>query len=131
MVLESWRRTPPSVDIEHVEPPVVRKLFLANEIKIVDIREEWEYELHHIPGSILVPMDVITFILPRFNFKKIAIVCEHGNRSTRLVNGFPGLFKGMKVYNMLGGIDRWIKLGYEVACRMDENGTLYRRFLNF
>lgn len=129
MVQTTWRRSPFLPNVEHVKPPFVRKLYRENEIKIIDVRFEWEYEDHHIPGSILVPMHVLDQVLPNLGLNKIAIVCEHGNRTTWLVNNKYYLFKGMKVYNMIGGMESWMRFGYEVEKGMDENGEIWKRFL--
>jgi rhodanese-related sulfurtransferase len=34
----------------------------------------------------------------------------------------PDLWKGKKVYYMIGGMAGWMSMGYEVESGMDENG---------
>ncbi len=127
------RRTPYYANIQSVPPSIVRRLIKSNAIKIIDIRQPWEYEDHHIPGSILIPLDYIDDLLPLFltkiNTNSFAIVCEHANRSTWLIFNKPYLFEGYKVYNMLGGMELWMRMGYEVDKGVDDNGTLWYKLL--
>ena len=49
---------------------------------LVDVREPWEYELCHLPGSVLVPLAT----LPRFCEESdpsltYVFICHHGIRS--------------------------------------------------
>ncbi|QGA53253.1 rhodanese-like domain-containing protein [Sulfolobus sp. E5-1-F] len=130
MMLITERRSPFYPNIQDVPPSVIRKLTKNKAITLIDIRQPWEYEDHHIPGSILLPLDYFEELFPLIlNNKHVAIVCEHANRSTWLVYTKPSLFKEVKVYNMLGGIELWMMMGYEVEKGMDENGTLWYKLL--
>ncbi|WP_338604284.1 rhodanese-like domain-containing protein [Sulfolobus tengchongensis] len=124
------RRTPYYPNIQDVPPSIVRRLIKSSNLTVIDIRQPWEYEDHHIPGSILLPLDYFDDLFPLINKNAVAIVCEHANRSTWLVYTKPYLFEGLKVYNMLGGMELWMRMGYEVKKGMDENGTLWYKLLN-
>jgi 3-mercaptopyruvate sulfurtransferase SseA len=41
----------------------------------------------------------------------------------------PDLWKGKKVYYMIGGMAGWMSMGYEVESGMDENGVLWQKWL--
>ncbi|WP_432517952.1 rhodanese-like domain-containing protein [Saccharolobus islandicus] len=124
------RRSPFYPNIQNVPPSVIRKLVKNKEIQLIDIRQPWEYEDHHIPGSILLPLDYFEDLFQlMLNKSNIGIICEHANRSTWLVYTKPSLFKEVKVYNMLGGIELWMMMGYEVEKGMDDNGTLWYKLL--
>ncbi|ACP36774.1 Rhodanese domain protein [Sulfolobus islandicus Y.G.57.14] len=130
MMLITERRSPFYPNIQNVPPSVIRKLVKNKEIQLIDIRQPWEYEDHHIPGSILLPLDYFEDLFQlMLNKSNIGIICEHANRSTWLVYTKPSLFKEVKVYNMLGGIELWMMMGYEVEKGMDDNGTLWYKLL--
>ncbi|ACP39386.1 rhodanese-like domain-containing protein [Saccharolobus islandicus] len=130
MMLITERRSPFYPNIQNVPPSVIRKLVKNKEIQLIDIRQPWEYEDHHIPGSILLPLDYFEDLFQlMLNKSNIGIICEHANRSTWLVYTKPSLFKEVKVYNMLGGIELWMMMGYEVEKGMDNNGTLWYKLL--
>lgn len=134
-MLITERRSPFYPNIQNVPPSVIRKLVKNKAITLIDVRQPWEYEDHHIPGSILLPLDyfkeLFPLVLSKNNLVKngVAIICEHANRSTWLVYTEPSLFKEVKVYNMLGGIELWMIMGYEIEKGMDDNGTLWYKLL--
>lgn len=78
-------------------------------IKLLDVRESWEFDTCHIAGSILIPMDEIPNKLDQLNKDQtIAVICHHGRRSLNIANyleqnGFTQLI------NLTGGIDAWAK----------------------
>jgi len=126
-------RSPFYPNIIHEWPSVIRRKIEEEKEKIlvIDIREEWEYADHHIPNSLLIPMSSFPVIFPRLGIKdkEIVIVCEHGNRSTYLVNTYAELFKNYKVYNMLGGVSLWMRLGYEIERGLNGNSELLKNRL--
>lgn len=75
---------------------------------ILDVREQYEYEAEHIPGSVLIPLNQ----LYSGGYKEldqdtpILVVCRSGRRSAQaseflVKQGFSS------VYNLLGGILEW------------------------
>ena len=77
------------------------------ELLLLDVREHYEYELCHLEGSLLIPMNTVPqhlHDLPKD--KNIVVYCHHGMRSAAIVNflksnGFE------KVSNLEGGIHAW------------------------
>jgi rhodanese-related sulfurtransferase len=78
-------------------------------VRVLDVRSSEEYrDLGHIPGAILLPVDLVASALatlPR-DGRKLLICCEHGIRSSaaaRLLalGGFPDLL------NLKGGMSMW------------------------
>jgi rhodanese-related sulfurtransferase len=94
--------------IEEISPSDAKKLIDENkEIKLLDVRERWEYNISHIQNSILIPLSEFN---SRFNElnpdDNIIVVCHHGVRSYRVTEFL--LSKGFKkVKNLQGGIDAW------------------------
>ncbi|WP_314149806.1 ThiF family adenylyltransferase [uncultured Leifsonia sp.] len=78
---------------------------------LLDVREPWEADIAEIPGSLLVPLDVVVRDAPgvaaRLGDDPLVIVCHHGIRAEtarRLLAdaGTPGLV-------LAGGIDAWAR----------------------
>lgn len=79
----------------------------SNTLTLVDVRELWEYELCHLPGSVLVPLATIPrFIEDADPSLSYVFICHHGIRSARATafasaNGFEN------VSNLTGGVAAW------------------------
>jgi rhodanese-related sulfurtransferase len=79
----------------------------GDKLVLLDVREEWEYSLAKLDGSILIPLGTIPQSLARLNRdSEIIAICHHGMRSADATNfllqqGFPN------VKNLVGGIDAW------------------------
>jgi|BEDMetMinimDraft_2_1075160.scaffolds.fasta_scaffold00103_15 rhodanese-related sulfurtransferase len=111
-----------------VPPFMVRTMWKSGKIVIVDIREPWEYQSHHIPGALLIPMNYLELASSFLRTREVAVVCEHANRSTRVTRERPHLFK--LAYNMLGGMEGWMRNGFEVVSGYDEGAEFYKTFLH-
>ena len=76
-------------------------------IKLLDVREPFEYEQARIEGSTLVDQTLVQEILASWDkATPIILQCHHGMRSMQAAqflaqNGFTNLA------NMTGGIDAW------------------------
>lgn len=76
---------------------------------LLDVREPWEFERVHIPGSQLIPMQQIPARLNELNpQQEIVVICHHGTRSMYVANflvsnGFNN------VINLSRGVDGWAK----------------------
>ena len=85
-----------------------------DDVLLIDVREQWEYDQAHIPGITLIPMSEIESRLHEIpTDKEVIVTCRSGNRSGQVTNylrqsGFNN------VHNMEGGIVAWQKAGYEV-----------------
>ena len=79
----------------------------GDKLVLVDVREEWEYSLAKLDGSILIPLGTLPQSLARLiRDSEIIAICHHGMRSADATNfllqqGFPN------VKNLVGGIDAW------------------------
>lgn len=76
---------------------------------LIDVREQWEFDTVHLPGSKLIPLAELPFELNNLNRNQdLVVICHHGIRSRRAAlwleqQGFN------KVINLKGGIDAWAK----------------------
>jgi len=82
---------------------------INNKAIILDVREEWEYDICHIEGSILIPMGKITERIGELNKEDLTIiVCHHGIRS-RMVGKYLVGLGFSNIINLTGGVDLWAK----------------------
>lgn len=83
------------------------RLDKGDKLVLLDVREDWEYSLAKIDGSILVPLGTLPQSLPRLNREsEIIAICHHGMRSADATNFL--LQQGFSnVKNLVGGIDAW------------------------
>ncbi|HEY7531347.1 MAG TPA: rhodanese-like domain-containing protein [Nitrospiraceae bacterium] len=83
------------------------RLDKGEKLVLLDVREQWEYDLAKLNGSILVPLATLPQAISKLNRdSEIIAICHHGMRSADATNflvqqGFP------KVKNLVGGIDAW------------------------
>ena len=87
----------------------VNEMIKANPIlKIVDVREQWEYDKGHIENSKHIPMGQIPSSIELFSdTNEYVIVCHHGIRSRTVALYLEQ--KGVKanLYNLSGGMEQW------------------------
>ena len=78
-----------------------------DQLQLIDVREDWEYEHCQIAHSIHVVLHSIPERLAEFDRQKpLVLICHHGVRSLMACQyleqqGFSNL------YNLTGGIDAW------------------------
>ena len=100
----------PEVDIH-----TVAEIKDREDVFLLDVREQWEYDEGHIPGVTLLPIGEVPARLDEIpTDKEVIVTCRSGNRSGQVTdylrqNGFDN------VHNMQGGIVAWDEAGYEVA----------------
>ncbi|NOZ71445.1 MAG: rhodanese-like domain-containing protein [Chloroflexi bacterium] len=97
-----------------IQPSDVLPLLNRDDVIILDVREQFEYDEGHIPGVTLVPLGTLPDRLsdiPRD--KTIITVCHSGNRSRRAAS-FLRQQGYEHVHNMLGGMVAWEQQGYKV-----------------
>lgn len=76
-------------------------------VDLVDVREEYEWNIAHIPGARLVPLGRITDEVSSFEAdRKIILYCKTGIRSMRAADQLVTAGFG-NVGNLTGGIERW------------------------
>ena len=99
----------PSVDVETVAAIMDR-----DDVVLIDVREQSEYDEVHIPDITLIPLGTVPDSLDQIPTDKTVIVtCRSGNRSGQATEflrqqGFDN------VHNMEGGIVAWQAAGHAV-----------------
>lgn len=93
----------------HISNPELMELHLNSSINIIDVREQFEYNICHIPGSNLLPLQTL-LRSPETLLKKDTryyIICHTGQRSYYVTDYLTK--KGFNVVNVLGGISQNIE----------------------
>ena len=74
---------------------------------LLDVREQWEFDLAKINGSTLIPLGTLLQSMGKLNRdSEIIAICHHGMRSADATNFL--LQQGFSnVKNLVGGIDAW------------------------
>ena len=100
---------PDTVDVN-----TVAEIMNRDDVVLIDVREQSEYDEAHIPGVTLIPLGTVPQNLDKIPKDKTVIVtCRSGNRSGQATdflreNGFDN------VHNMDGGINAWKAAGLDV-----------------
>lgn len=96
--------------MEIITPEQLKSRLDAGETPVLlDVREDWEYKICSIPGSINISMSNVNRMLDELSPTDITvIICHHGMRSYQVGcflenNGFG------KIMNLEGGVDVWAK----------------------
>ncbi|MFL5636023.1 MAG: molybdopterin-synthase adenylyltransferase MoeB [Gemmatimonadaceae bacterium] len=95
--------------IREIQPAqLAARLESGEKLDIIDVREPYEWEIGHIPGARLVPLNQIAEEIPRLaNRGEIVVYCKVGARSRFAAQQLADA--GVtEVQNLAGGILRWI-----------------------
>lgn len=100
---------PDTVDVQTVA--TIKDL---DNVLVLDVREQWEYDEEHIPGVTLIPMGEVANRLSEIpTDKEVIVTCRSGNRSGQ-VTEFLQQQGYENVHNMEGGIVAWKAAGLSV-----------------
>ena len=89
-------------------PLEIKEMIATNPtLKLIDVREQWEYDKCHIENSTHIPMGKIPDSVDYFeDSSEYVIVCHHGIRS-RTVALYLEQYGVTNLYNLTGGIAKW------------------------
>ncbi len=101
---------PSNLDVEEISVQVLKKMLDGKEdFVFIDVRENFEYQIAHLPKAKLIPLGQLEKHLSELESAKDKIVvahCHHGGRSRRALEFLRS--KGFKkLKNVAGGIDEW------------------------
>ena len=84
-----------------------RRLQAGDDIQLIDVREEMEFEYCHLPGSQLVPLDELPRRAAEIRTEgPVVVICHHGVRSAHAA-GYLRHLGRTNVLNLRGGVDAW------------------------
>lgn len=99
----------PAEPFKRLSPQEARSRIEAGELRVVDVREQWEFARDHIPEATLVPLGQI-ISRPQDALSgeadNLLFVCEVGQRSAVAAEMAAALGK-QQVFNLEGGMQAW------------------------
>jgi sulfur-carrier protein adenylyltransferase/sulfurtransferase len=104
----------PAEPFGRLSPKETRERVDSGELKVIDVRETWEYARDHIPNATLTPLgQIIAKPQDAIKSDNVVFVCEVGQRSAVAAEMAAAL--GMQhVYNLEGGMQAWRQAGLSV-----------------
>jgi len=104
----------PAEPFGRLSPKEANERVASGELRIVDVREQWEFARDHIPNATLTPLkQIIDRPQAAITSDNIVFVCEVGQRSA--VAAELAAAAGMKhVFNLEGGMQAWRTAGLPV-----------------
>jgi molybdopterin/thiamine biosynthesis adenylyltransferase/rhodanese-related sulfurtransferase len=95
--------------VREIQPmQLAKRLEGGEKLEIIDVREPYEWQIGHIPGARLVPLDRIAAEIPRLDKRRETILyCKVGVRSMNAARQLADAGVS-EVRNLAGGILRWI-----------------------
>jgi len=115
----------PATQIRSILPlELAQRLARGDDIDLVDVREEFEWQIARIPGARLVPLAHISRDIDSFGAKRGTVLyCKTGARSLQAARQLASAGVG-NIVNLTGGIVRW-----HIPSRIpsaDSSGCLHR-----
>lgn len=98
----------------NIDVQTAAALMDRDDVVLIDVREQYEYDESHIPGVTLIPMSEIqTRVSEIPTDKTVVLTCRSGNRSSQIFNWLEeGGYDN--IHNMKGGILAWEQAGLAV-----------------
>jgi len=95
--------------VSDIQPTrLAERLARGDQLEIIDVREPYEWQIGHIPGARLVPLDRIGAEIPRLDKNRETILyCKVGARSMYAAQQLADAGVA-EVRSLAGGILRWI-----------------------
>lgn len=114
-MLDIFNRFDQTPGEENVGAEELQKRLKAGEkLKLLDVREDWEYETAKIEGSALIPLGELQDRAGELNKnEEIVVYCHKGVRGLKAVRFLKTQGFG-KVKNLSGGIEAWSDIDPEV-----------------
>lgn len=82
----------------------------GKEVKVIDVREEFERDAGHIPNDISCPMSLFELNkLPKA--ETLVFYCAKGKRSLNVASYVKQHLPNVKIYNLIGGFEAWVAAG--------------------
>lgn len=90
---------------------------LPDELVVLDVREQVEWDHGHIPGATHVPIGRLTSVHEDLPAGEVLVVCRVGARSAQVVQWLEQV--GRPAVNLDGGMIEWVSAGRRIV---SENG---------
>jgi rhodanese-related sulfurtransferase len=102
--------------------PVDRVAAMAD-AQLIDVREDYEHDAGHIPGSRRIDVAELTAAAAELDQSKpVVFYCRSGDRSTMPAEAFRA--SGWEAYTLDGGLAAWVEAGQPLE---PEDGEVSQR----
>ena len=86
---------------------------MRHDLKILDVRDQGEWEEGHIKGAIHIPYYFLEHrLLELDNSQPMALICASGQRSSIACSLLQG-HSFTQLFNVIGGMEAWEEAGFE------------------
>jgi rhodanese-related sulfurtransferase len=83
---------------------------IGAEAKVLDVREDYEWEAGHIEGALHIPMNDLPERVEELDpDEDVYVICRSGGRSFRVAQWLVG--NGYSAMNVSGGMGAWLEAG--------------------
>lgn len=90
-------------------------MIAAGDVAVIDVRTPGEYQMAHIPGSALVPVNSIMTNQGQLpTDRPIIFACNRGVQSALAAEMAAALGASNDLYNLEGGLNAWLEAGEAV-----------------
>lgn len=97
----------PDVDIT---PEEAARRLDTEELVLVDVREDYEYDAGHVPGSVHIEIERVASSASKLpSDRPIAFLCRAGIRSAMVARAYRA--SGYDAYTVTGGFSAWVEAG--------------------
>ena len=109
------------MDLPFDLPPArVAELLHEGQVQLVDVREPYEREAGHIPGSVHIELGDLADRAGELPAERpLVFQCRVGARSAMAAQAFAG--SGWDAYNLSGGIVAWVVAGLPIEGEVAEH----------
>lgn len=105
-VVKETEAVPEGMEQRELIPRELKVLLDQKEAIVIDVREQWEWDLVHLEGSKLMPLGSLSMMANALDKGKFYVtICHTGNRSLTAQEILHA--KGFKAKSLRGGILAW------------------------
>ena len=96
---------------------------VPDDARILDVREDYEWEAGHIDGAVHIPLDQLPERVDELDpHHDLHVICRSGGRSQRAAQWLEG--NGYTAMNVGGGMGAWLEAGRPMVSDTDGEPTV-------
>ncbi|MUK01001.1 rhodanese-like domain-containing protein [Vibrio cholerae] len=105
------------------EPQNVPVTDVPSQARILDVREDHEWEAGHVEGAVHIPLDQLPARLGELDpDEDLHVVCRLGGRSQRAAEWLEA--NGYTAINVSGGMEAWLEAGRPMVSETGSEPTV-------